>query len=407
MEDGHDGVIESFDGADGLGWIALDGGRRVRFGLTALEGVRPEPGQRVRVGELREVLGNLRASRVEPIFDTWDVEELVWPESLQAFSVVDRWVQGERVQLRLKQTPFDREAVRAAEPRWPGPEAFADLALTPAEPGLWSEVTPPAPHPFFEPWHASIVAAGLGCTLLVDEELDGPVTARVGGDTAMLAGAWPECPNGHGPMTLLVSVAPQAFAGLIEEPRRLTIHACVRCFGHRHTVRLARKGAVASVSWRRDADCRDQTATAEPTMSTFELRSKRGLSIPRSGLSQPRLDVKGFEPVRGVPETLFAVKLQRDGVTDPARAYDDAGFAFDAHYAPNLGGIVLGGYPVFRFDLCPACGKPRRQLLYLSDYFTDDEFGDLLEGSNELTLLSCSRTPKCGGPEKGLLVLDP
>mgnify|MGYP003934234075 CR=1 FL=1 len=60
------GVITDFDAADGLGWIRLDDGRRVRFSLTACGYLRPRPGMRVRVMGLTEgFAGRLKASLIE------------------------------------------------------------------------------------------------------------------------------------------------------------------------------------------------------------------------------------------------------------------------------------------------------------------------------------------------------
>ena len=58
------GTVLSFDAADSLGWIELDDGRRVRFGLTACKRLSPTPGLRVRVTGLRDEGGKLKASEV-------------------------------------------------------------------------------------------------------------------------------------------------------------------------------------------------------------------------------------------------------------------------------------------------------------------------------------------------------
>jgi hypothetical protein len=60
------GQIIEFDAMDGLGWIQLDDGRRVRFSLTACGYLRPALGLRVRVMGLHEGYGGqLRASFLE------------------------------------------------------------------------------------------------------------------------------------------------------------------------------------------------------------------------------------------------------------------------------------------------------------------------------------------------------
>jgi hypothetical protein len=57
------GTVRSFDAVDSLGWIVLDDGREVRFGLTACKRLSPTPGLRVRV-ELREEGSRLKAVEV-------------------------------------------------------------------------------------------------------------------------------------------------------------------------------------------------------------------------------------------------------------------------------------------------------------------------------------------------------
>ncbi|MBO6934895.1 MAG: hypothetical protein JJ863_07965 [Deltaproteobacteria bacterium] len=60
------GVILSFDGADGLGTIELEDGRQCRFGMSACHAFDPDPGTEVRVGELQDVRGALRAKDLHP-----------------------------------------------------------------------------------------------------------------------------------------------------------------------------------------------------------------------------------------------------------------------------------------------------------------------------------------------------
>ena len=67
---------------------------------------------------------------------------------------------------------------------------------------------------------------------------------------------------------------------------------------------------------------------------------------------------------------------------------------------------MLGGFSE-EFSLCPTCERPRRQFFHLMDYLTGGALRDLLQGSDQLTLLACDRTPACGGPERGLLRLTP
>jgi hypothetical protein len=64
-----DGLIESYDPFDALGWIKLDGGDRVRFGRSACS-FEPPAGNRVRVIDATPgPLGHRRATRVESLGD--------------------------------------------------------------------------------------------------------------------------------------------------------------------------------------------------------------------------------------------------------------------------------------------------------------------------------------------------
>jgi hypothetical protein len=61
------GQIVEFDPEDGLGWVRLDDGRRVRFSLTACGYMRPDIGKRVRVlGLMPGFQGNPKAAFLEP-----------------------------------------------------------------------------------------------------------------------------------------------------------------------------------------------------------------------------------------------------------------------------------------------------------------------------------------------------
>jgi hypothetical protein len=103
---------------------------------------------------------------------------------------------------------------------------------------------------------------------------------------------------------------------------------------------------------------------------------------------------------------VLSTKLLLQDAADPDAEYEDALLAYDRHYASSRN-LLVGGFSPFRFALCRACGRPMKQVVHLDDYMTEGAFGDLFDGSNELTLLACDRTPACGGPEKGLLVVDP
>lgn len=62
-----EGVIETYDPSDALGWIRLDDGARVRFGRAAC-GFDPVAGNRVRVADAAPgPLGHLKAKKVDAV----------------------------------------------------------------------------------------------------------------------------------------------------------------------------------------------------------------------------------------------------------------------------------------------------------------------------------------------------
>jgi hypothetical protein len=62
-----DGIVESYDPSDALGWIRLDAGVRVRFGRSACT-FDPAVPNRVRVVDAKPgAAGHLKAVRVEPV----------------------------------------------------------------------------------------------------------------------------------------------------------------------------------------------------------------------------------------------------------------------------------------------------------------------------------------------------
>lgn len=402
------GTIRTFDAADGLGWIDLEDGREIRFGLTACKGFVPTVGHKVRVGGLQEAFGRLKATSVEPVLAEYDVEEQVWPEVLQEFSVEKRWEKGSQVDVRLRRVLFDREGWHRRSPEWASPSAFDELARV-------SSVAPrpknPPPHRFFEPWHDALCRVAIPALRLtpVDEPTEASASA-IGGDTAHLSRAWPECDKkGHGPMTLLVSVAKEHFEIFQPEAASgLVVHACAPCLKKKHHVWLGKPNAAATVNLSQSTNEPGTTIETRARLPEVRLGSEVILSFPRSWVFQPRLDVDGHKPVEGIAQRLFKVGLAKfTGVVSASTSYENAGQAYDSHYGGQSDGLFVGGFSVFRFALCPTCKHPMRQVFHLNDDFTDGQFADLFDGSNELTLLACDRTPKCGGPPKGLLVLDP
>lgn len=339
-----------------------------------------------------------------------DVEELVWPEVLQEYFVDKKWEQGEQRDVRTRRVLFDRDELRRRFPDWPAPSAFARLTLTPASSSPWAHVPMPAPHSFFEPWHQGICASAVGALrFLPSEENETAGAASIGGSSAPLSRPWPECARkGHGPMTLLVSIGSDVLAML--QPAYstgLVVHACAVCLKENRQAWLGNPDAIAVVEWNRPSGSK-KTGTAPTAIPEVQLGMERIHSFPRSWVFEPRRDVEGHQPIDGPGATLFKVKLLRaKGASDPATAYDPASWVYDSHYTGESDGLFVGGFSPFRFAPCPRCEQPMRQVFHLNDYFTDGRFADVFEGSNELTLLACDRTAACGGPEHGLLLLDP
>jgi hypothetical protein len=403
-----DGTITSFDAADALGWIDLDDGRRIRFGMSACKGFVPSVGARVRVGDdLQALPGNeLKARSVELMLSTCDVEDHVWPEVRREFSVERRWVRGEHREVRVKRTLFDRDALHARSPVWAEAAPLTELATAPARPDAWRDVEPPAPHPFFAPWHDAILATAVGALELAPADDLPEGASRIGGDAARLVRPWPTCANGHGAMTLLLVVEGRDVEPLFGAPMRLTIHACPACLRDERHAWLGETG-IAAVEWARAGEGTAQTAEPEERLPETRLAATPVLSFPRAWVFAPRLDVEGHAPVGGAAGTVLATKLLLENARNPDRPHEEeAAFAHDRHYAP-LRNLAVGGFSPFRFARCRACARPMKQVIHLDDYITDGAFPDLFDGSNELTLLACDRTPACGGPERGLLIVDP
>ena len=63
------GEIIDFDGADGLGFILLDDGRKIRFTMTSCGYMKPEVGKRVQIVSLEKgYQGQLKATFIQPIY---------------------------------------------------------------------------------------------------------------------------------------------------------------------------------------------------------------------------------------------------------------------------------------------------------------------------------------------------
>ncbi len=295
---------------------------------------------------------------------------------------------------------FDREAAERRSPRWLARGVFADFVTSPAQSARWKTLTPPGPHPFFEPWHAGICETAFGALDLkqAKQAVNG---SRIGGEAAKLVRGWPQCKNGHGAMTLVLAVAPADLSGLLAKPKRLTIHACPTCCRKDRHHWLDETGA-ASLEWRDAAEGTVQSATAD-ALPEVHLQAVPMLSFPPAWLFAPRLDLEGFAPIGGIPSELMRVELVKEREKGPF--LESARREYNEHFKADTD-LQVGGFSRFRFEWCRGCKRPMRQLLFLNDYMTGNAYRSMFRG-NELVLLSCDRTPACGGPDRGMLIFDP
>lgn len=390
------GRIREFDAADGLGWIDLDDGRAARFGLTACAAFVPAPGMRVDADQLEERRGVLRAAVIRPELDEVDVEEHVWPGPVHEQVQERRRVDGVERTVSVRYRAFDRDAAYARTPAWPSADAFAGRTYAPADP--WAPA--PAPHPFFAPWHAGIVASAVGMLALTPTP-DG-TAARFGGGLAMLARGWPECAT-HGRMALILSVEPPTMAPIMGVARRLTLHVCIDCLDRDEIAWAGAPGGPVFVEWSDGGTLK--STPREPAFQSIRFTAKRALSFPPAWLFYPRRDVQGHYPIGGLPEGLLDVPLRLDRPTESS-TYEKARFAYDRHYTSDDGDVVIGGFSSHGFGLCRTCVSPLRQVLCICDYFSVHGLADAFHGNRRLRLLACDRTPDCGGPERGLVISE-
>ena len=397
-----EGHIELFRFAE-PGVIRLDDGREVTFDAADCdELVALVSGTRVRV-TLASTDPPLRAVRVSPLA-TEIVEQAVWPAVGTPTGFERRYGEPDQPPyvVEIRRSAFDRDAVLASHPHWPDATLYRERALPAAEPERWDGLDV-APEPFFAPWHAGIRAAAAPCVHLLAADGAGPIAGTIGGSAGPVSFAWPECPRGCGPMTSVLCLEPTAFAHL-SDPRRLVVHLCPTCVLETRGADLAETNAPASVEWHALGASAAPPPDGVLTIARVDLRSELALDFPPSWLSLPRRDVDGHVPITGVSSILFGTTLRVRRRDDAPFHYESAASAFDLHYRPSIEGVVVGGYSDHHFSVCPECGKPRRQLFHLNDY---GELEEVLQGSNEVTLLSCDRTPSCGGPARGRLHIAP
>lgn len=396
------GTVRFFDPASNVGEVELDDGRVVGFDGAGCKGGPLAVGARLSVDDVHEAFGKLMAKslQLEPM--AFDVEVSVWPVVIRAMHVEQRWVDGVSRQVRVRSTLFDRDAVARGRACWPEPELLLSHVLPMAAPDGDDMPALPPPHELFAPWHDAIVRTAAFALRLTPSE-DGRGSC-LGGTRVSRTRPWPQCSRGHGPMTLLVTLAPDDLTLMRSGigPSRLTLDLCVPCVGDEHAVWLGRTDSAASVEWSRN-EGEVQECETEDSLPPFPLAARWFASLPHAWMFEPRRDVEGHEPIGDLPAKLFEVHLTQPGSTST----ESADFVYERHYAQYPEGVFVGGHSTFRYARCPVCREPMKQWLYVSDYFTDGELADRLQGKNELTLLACTRTPECGGPERGLLLIDP
>jgi hypothetical protein len=335
-----------------------------------------------------------------PPFVPDDGIERCWPR-VPAAGTFERSVFLREARPGSRPQLFDRGAAERRSPQWLARGVFADFVTSPARSALWKTLTPPGPHAFFEPWHAGICETAFGALDLKQAKraVNG---SRIGGETAKLVRGWPQCKNGHGAMALVLVVEAADLAGLLAKPKRLTIHACPACCRKDRHHWLDETGA-ASLEWRDPAEGKVESATPD-ALPEVHLQAVPILSFPPAWLFAPRLDLEGYAPIGGIASELMRVELVQER-GERRTVLESASREYDEHFKVGAD-LQVGGFSLFRFEWCRGCKRPMRQLLFLNDYMTGDAYRSLF-GGNELVLLSCDRTPACGGPDRGMLIFDP
>lgn len=206
------GTITAFDLQDGLGWIDLDDGERVRVGGNAMKGRWPEPivGVRVLVHETAPGFGgNVRATRVTPLEapaapapppPAPPARRIAWPELVR------------------RHPRFSDLSATAA----PCARACPPLALT--------------PHPLFDPWREEIgrgvTRVGLNVpTWRARDPIDPtPADSFALGRVAFLeTSEWPRCGLCHRALMMCTQLAPDLLTDFTSTGRGLVAMFCFSC----------------------------------------------------------------------------------------------------------------------------------------------------------------------------------
>lgn len=360
---GQPGTIVELEPYDGLGWIELDDGERVRFGGTSLQGFNGQFGVGTRVevqGTEPGFRGVTKASRVVPLPPPGS-------QAAPAPPPATPW------------PTFVRE-----HPRWSDATDTVVPCLLPA-PALALPT-----HPLFAPWHREIcdtapttVALSVPSYQQPDPFEPGPRDCFAHGRVAFLDEArWPSCGICSRPLEMCLQLSPAVVAAFLPGGRGLAVLFCFHCGTREQTdprvahVRLVepRFRAVGPESWESESSgwlAASQRVTPRPPAAT----------LPSAGWYRHRSEHTGDTAASG----LFGYGAARlagpfpRGV-DPDRLHD-LGSEYDKWIegqprADAWGGSHLGG--VSRWDQAddtPSCDHGA--MLHLLDY----NGGQFLDGA--------------------------
>ncbi len=364
MSNPRRGTIVELDPMDGLGWILLDDGERVRFGGTACQGFEVPPG----VG-----------TRVLVTETTLDFRGVTKARSVRPAGPGVGSSNGETEQVSPA-IPWPRFV--ETHPRWSDVE---QVCLTPSS-------APPllqlSRHPVFSPWHQEICAAPILAGLEVPHYLrqapvePEPTMSFAHGETAFLESPnWPVCGACGVPLEMCLQLAPGVMTPWIPGcDRGLVVLFCFHC-----GIRRCTDPQVAHIGF-----VEPKLRVARPTGSPPSASSGH---MPRSQLvklSPPRRLAPSAnwytfrsEVTPGTASSeLFLGRLALAGPL-PSGMESSAGEDIEAEYedwlgelpGASYGGGQLGGHPCWdQADATPICdghGEMAQLLEYSGGQFLD------------------------------------
>lgn len=385
------GTIAAFSGADGLGDIALEDGRTVRFSLRACGPIKPELGLKVMVQDLAPGFGGkLRAGRVRPT-TARPVESIrVWPEPWTDFEEGAHWQPSDRKFIR-----FDPELFFAQHPEWVNKESLRDLLFT-----VHRDAPPPSvePAPMFAPWSlqvedSSAVALRLGFVPISVPD-GGP--SRVFAKSALIEGEWPLCLTCRDPLELVLYLHGLDFAFIGNEDSYFAAFLCTSC---------CNELALGDAPWRFEHGVAQHRRSLPPRTRSpkLEMPAERAIE-PTASLSYP--DPRTLAVLSGAASSVLAVVVRKERQPDPrfplARTEDRplASVLYREWLQITGERSQLGGFLNWRHDLdgehpkCVGCGTAMRLLGAISEEDSGMPLGDDVGGT--LYLFFCNRNETCG-----------